>query len=276
MKELEFLKKHINKNPKIKKILEKCNDDFLMKNKSIILAALDSSPVEGYKIHLEVQEDSIAWRYEPNSEETINIEKKKLISSKYLEKLPNGWDDFYLLDLNTSIKWTKDKTRIAKECKTIINNVQKNIIKNQGFWLWGKNDTGKTYLSIALLNSIASKGKTVAFVNVPDLILTLKKQMRDEYSNFSFEKIWEADFLLIDDIGNERITQWFKESVLLPLIDYRANTNKTTIFNSNYKLSKYELKVVESSSNLEGESEINNKIISRIRRVVGNKEIEIG
>ena len=46
-----------------------------------------------------------------------------------------------------------------------------------------------------------------------------------------------AELLIIDDLGNEKITDWSRDSVLYEVLDYRLRNKKTKIIiNSNYTL----------------------------------------
>ncbi|NQX83464.1 MAG: ATP-binding protein [Mycoplasmataceae bacterium] len=241
-----------------------------------ILAALDEENTpKGYKVTIIVNEDMLEWKYTPKSENTIILEKIKKVSSFYKYKLPLDWNNFYLVNLN-NIRWTEDKRTLAIECKKIISLIESGK-KAKGFWLYGISNSGKTYASIALLNMIALKGKSVAFVNISDLVAKTQDSFRNfnAYSGNALEQVKKADVVIIDDLGSERPTPWFKENILLPIIDYRVKADKTTIFTSNSNISKYGNKLKFRSQNPEIEEDTNNKIISRINSLI-TKECKIG
>ncbi len=273
---IDFLKELIEKNEDVKKALQNCNDDFLLKNEPIILAALDDENIkDGYKIKISVVNDFIEWEYVPINSSTIESDLLSDVSSKYKYKLPLDWSQYYLINLN-DLTWTEDKRGMAVVFKSMINNLENNK-KFKGIWLWGYNNSGKTYSSIALLNMVASKGKTVSFVSIPELITNAQNSIGDFNATISndIEMIKKSDVVVIDDLGSERPTPWFKENILLPIIDYRLKSNKTTIFTSNLNIEKYFNKLKARSQNPEAEIETNEKIISRIRSLISS-EIKIG
>jgi primosomal protein DnaI len=48
-----------------------------------------------------------------------------------------------------------------------------------------------------------------------------------------------AELLIIDDLGNEKITDWSRDAVLYDVLDYRLRNKKNKIIiNSNYNLSE--------------------------------------
>ena len=272
-----FLKQEINKNKNIKKILENCSDSFLMKNSSIILASLDQENVpKGYKVIIKIVDDSIEWDYAPDSDDTKIIEEIHKIRKQYSYKLPSDWEKFYLIDLN-DVNWTEDKRELALHSKRIIKSMNSNE-ETKGFWLYGVNNSGKTYGSIALLNMLALKNKTVAFVSLSELVAKTQSSISDPNENYGAinDKIKKADVVILDDLGSERPTPWFKENILLPIIDYRFKANKLTIITSNSDIEKYGRKLKNRSQNPKVESDTNDKIISRLRDLTGNNEIKIG
>ncbi len=274
---LDFLKDEIKKNNDISDVLKNVTDDFLLQNQSIILSALDKTVwPDGYKIKIWInkEENTLEWIYVPDSQDAKKNEKIFYMETKYSYKLPNDWEKYYLIDLN-DVHWTENKREFAAICKKILKNIDENN-DFKGFWLYGITNCGKTFGSIALLNMIASKNKSVSFVNIPDLILKTQDSFKSSENNsdISLEKIIKSDVIVIDDLGSERPTPWFKENILLPIIDYRLKSNKPTIFNSNLNIGKYKNKLKFRSQNPEIEEETNLKIISRINDLI-DEEIQI-
>jgi len=273
---IDFLKEQIAKNKEIKTILKDCDDSFLLENQSIILTALDEENMpEGYKVSIKINGDVVEWEYTPNTKNTEEAKKIYDKSLNYSYKLPIDWKKYYLLDLN-DVNWVESKRQLAKECKVILNCIEKNK-SPKGLWIWGNSNSGKTYACIALLNMIASHGKKVAFVNISELITKTQSAMSDSNNNYSMyiEQIKKANVVVLDDLGSERPTPWFKENVLIPILDYRLKANKTTIINSNLNIDKYINRLKYRSQNPEIEEVNNTKIEFLIKELVGNKEIKI-
>lgn len=272
---LEELKKQINEKEDLKTLFANSSDDFLIENMSIILIALDPLSVkEGYKIELTINEEkNVDWKYVPKSHNALKNSKIENIKSKYNYKLPSDWENFYLINLNDDVTWTKSKKEVATVFKEILKNIDAKK-QQKGYWIHGKFNGGKTYASIALLNMISERGKSVAFVNLPDLISVLQNSFNSDTHHPSIELIKKTDVVVIDDIGSERPTPWFKESVLLPIIDYRSKSNKLTIFTSNKTIDRYGKILAQRSQNPEVEVDTNDKIINRIKNLIV-KEVEL-
>ncbi len=277
---IEKIKEMIKQNKEIYEILQDCSDDFIMHNSSIILAALDTENIKkDHKIIIELDEDgeNLLWTYAPTGQEAIKKEKILNVKRNYTYKLPEDLSNMYLLDINTDVQWSENKRPLSNEFKRMLYADSNNQQFERGIWIHGWANIGKTHSSIALLNKFASKGKTVAFVNVSDL--RAKTQATFNLSPFNnsdnyIEQIRSADVVVLDDLGSERPTPWFKENVLLPIIDFRFKANKLTIFTSNKSLEKYSKWLVFRSQNPESEIDTNNKIISRIKSLI-DKELEV-
>jgi len=121
---------------------------------------------------------------------------------------------------------------------TLINGKEK-----KGLYIYGKTGVGKSYLSICLANRLVDQNKSVAYVNARNTIAILRGYVINDKEAFEslMNKIKNAELLIIDDLGNEKITDWSRDSVLYEVLDYRLrNKLNKIIINSNYNL--YELK----------------------------------
>ncbi len=277
---IEKLKEMIKLNNEVNEVLKDCTDDFLLENASIILAALDEENIKkDHKIALEIDEEDnvLTWRFVPTGENAKKEAEINEIRKHYTYKLPKQLEKLYLIDLN-DVTWSENKRILAAEFKRMIHADNQHQVLEKGIWIHGPNNTGKTFASIGFLNHYAKLGKTVAFVSISDLILKTQNSFNvnsfdNAHSNY-IDDIRVADIIVIDDLGSERPTPWFKENVLLPIIDFRFNSTKLTLFTSNSTVEKYYNKLKTRSQNPEVEIDTNNKIVSRIRSLI-NKEVEV-
>lgn len=273
---LKEIKEAIKQNTEIKKALQGCSDDFILEHASLIYKALaDEEVFDGYKIKIWVEDNQLLWEYAPVSEKTIKETKIKRIASKYTFKLSIDQEKLYLTDLN-DIKWTKDKAAVANKIKRMFKELEeKKEVK--GFWLFGPHNSGKSFMMLPMLNMIADMGIKVAYVPVNELIVktqgTFQNGSESQYDVLN--SINDAKVLVIDDLGVERSTPWFKENILLPILDHRAMAGKVTIFASNVSIDAYGARLKHRSQSPETEEVTNDKIIARIRHLV-DEEIEIG
>lgn len=104
-----------------------------------------------------------------------------------------------------------------------------NVDSEKGLYLYGSPGVGKTYLMIALCNTLVASGKTVAFVNVPEFISDNKSMI----NRVDMDMIKNADFAVFDDIGQESVTNVTRDEILFPLLNARMLNHKATCFTSN-------------------------------------------
>jgi DNA replication protein DnaC len=141
--------------------------------------------------------------------------------------------------------------RIQKDINTLpfpkIDTIQSSFVS-------GKIGSGKTLYAVFMMltylknNFIhADWGKTAEFISIPDFLLKLKmcfnfnlKNDKEEKNLSEFEiisKYKNLDFLVFDDFGAEKTTEWALQTLYL-IINHRYENEKITIFTSNFTLSE--------------------------------------
>ena len=120
-------------------------------------------------------------------------------------------------------------------------NVEKKEYPHSDLLLSGSVGSGKTYQAIQYMKQHYwdSYNKSSYFIPFSLLLYQIKKgfdlKQYDEDGKGILEKIWEKDFLIIDDLGAERLTEWsFSEFYLL--LDQRINRCKQTIITTNLNM----------------------------------------
>lgn len=102
----------------------------------------------------------------------------------------------------------------------------------------GKYGTGKTHLAAAIAIYLLNKGIPVIIGTTIKLLGKLKQTYNDEIRE-SEEQILdlysEADLLIIDDLGKERVNEWVLEK-LYYIINNRYENNLPTIVTTNYEI----------------------------------------
>jgi DNA replication protein DnaC len=104
--------------------------------------------------------------------------------------------------------------------------------------LTGPYGCGKTHLAAAIANARQSRGETVLFVTVPDLL----DHLRATFSPSSlvpydqrFNEIKRAPLLVLDDLGTESATPWAREK-LYQLFNHRYNACLPTVITTAYQI----------------------------------------
>lgn len=118
-----------------------------------------------------------------------------------------------------------------------------------GYFMQGKNGIGKTFLTVAFANRHFDKTKEKSlFVFWPDFIE--KSKRFNENNGHYINKVKYAKRLIIDDLGQESISQWSRDDILNSIIAFRLEKGLFTAITSNYSkkelLGLYTLKPTES------------------------------
>ncbi len=166
---------------------------------------------------------------------------------------------------NASIKdLYKDKNRIEiiKKMKSYIDNYFTN--KEKAIYLHGSFGSGKTYIIASLFNELAKKNVKSIVIHLPDFLRGLKDAFATDYSE-RYDIIKKVPLLLIDDIGAEYLTNWSRDEVLEPLLQYRMDNNLATFFTSNFTIEELEKHLAVSSNSVDRVKA--RRIIERIKQL---------
>ncbi len=168
-------------------------------------------------------------------------------------------DDVYMND--------KKRAEVIEYLQKFIKDYQKDK-KMNGLYLNGSFGSGKTYLISATFNELAKKGYRSAIVFWPEFLLELKSSFETDFKE-KYDYIKTVPLLLIDDIGAENVTEWCRDDILCPLIQYRMENHLKTFFTSNLTLEE----LTEHFSVTKGGA--NNvkakRIIERVRQLTEDK-----
>ena len=107
-------------------------------------------------------------------------------------------------------------------------------------------------------------------VYYPELLRSLKSSFGTNYEE-KFTKLKTVPLLLLDDIGAENTTNWSRDEVLAPLLQYRMEEHLATFFTSN--LTKEELEITLSSTNNGVDKIKSRRIIERINQLTVDLEL---
>jgi len=135
----------------------------------------------------------------------------------------------------------------------------------KGLYIYGDFGVGKTYLTSALCNELAYKEKTSCFVNCLRFADYARKMIisdPEELQN-TIKKMTTCYCLVIDDIGADAVSAYWRDEVLFMILNERMNNNKITVFTSNYSLEGL-LQHYSSDKNKKSETVQAKRLLDRI------------
>lgn len=126
-------------------------------------------------------------------------------------------------------------------CYNYVVEWKKNLKCGYGIYLYGDTGVGKTHLTACMGNALLSNGVPVMFTSFVEISNRLLKSFSTNESEDDFlNKIMNVEFLVIDDIGAERIKtkngDTFMQDKIYYIIDSRYKKQLPTIYSSNYSL----------------------------------------
>lgn len=117
---------------------------------------------------------------------------------------------------------------------TIVKNSVKGIpvedtespLFTKGLFLFGLPGRGKTYIMHAIANTIRKCGREAEVDVWQEVLLDTKNSFSEKYN--PIQKFRNKDYILLDDIGLEKDSDWSQE--MLFMVINRAELNGTTLF----------------------------------------------
>jgi len=106
--------------------------------------------------------------------------------------------------------------------------------KGIGLLLVGEQGVGKTYIASALLKLLYEVFKVRGyFADTKELSIRLRESFSENGGSQLVEFLAKVPLLVLDDLGNEVLSDWYRE-ILVSLISRRYNERKVTFITTNY------------------------------------------
>jgi len=272
-------------NKDFKKFVDglKCSDELLMKYTSNLEDAyLECKNCPSCKSLNNCKNKVVGYRYTPKATEKI-ITFEYVACDKKIKELQELEANAYknnleLFDISEDIKnasfknvYKDDKARlpIIKYFKEFIDKYNASE-KPKGIYLHGSFGSGKTYLIAALFNELAKKDIKSILVYYPEFLRKLKSTFNTSYDE-RFEEIKNIPLLLLDDIGAENCSNWSRDEVLGPLLQYRMDNHLSTFFTSNLTLEELEKELSVTTSGVDKLKA--RRILERIKQLTIDLEL---
>ena len=117
-------------------------------------------------------------------------------------------------------------------CKSYVKNFD--LETSEGIQMLGNTGVGKSSLMACVCNSLIRKGYNCLFTTLSSLLSDFVQYSGEHYGSISPKLNWllKYDFIVLDDIGRESITDKRKE-ILFQIIDSLYNEEKIIAFTAN-------------------------------------------
>jgi DNA replication protein DnaC len=101
-------------------------------------------------------------------------------------------------------------------------------------WLFvcGPCGAGKSHLAAAIANTVAMRGRGVAYASVPDLLRFVRRGFGDGAADERLDALIQIAVLILDDLGAEYLTAWAAEQLFV-LLNARYLAERATVLTSN-------------------------------------------
>lgn len=208
--------------------------------------------VEGEKIHLSYMKCQKMLVAEKQKEQ------QKLIQSLYMPKeiLEATYDD---------IEFESGRSQAIREMSYFIDKIPEGLPK-KGLYFTGPFGVGKTYLLGALANKLKEYGLSSMLIYMPEFVREIRDSFKDDSVNQKVNFFKKADILMLDDIGAETQSAWFRDEILGSILQYRMMERLPVFFTSNYTLVQLEEQLAKTTR-----GDVNNvkagRIVERIKQV---------
>ena len=160
---------------------------------------------------------------------------------------------------------TPERQDVIGELLKFINSYKPNSTEYQkGLYLAGPFGVGKTYMMGALANELSENGVETTLVNVPTYSAEIKQAIATNTVEAKLVSIKNTPILVLDDIGAEMNSAWFRDEVLMVILQHRMLQELPTFFTSNFTIEQLEAHFAHSNK---GDQELlkAKRLIERIR-----------
>ena len=102
-----------------------------------------------------------------------------------------------------------------------------------GLYLFSSFSKGKTYTLACIANELRKNNINSLLIYFPDLVVDLKNAIGTPRFEELVNMLKSIDVLMLDDLGSEKMTDWLRDEILGPVINYRLMEGKSIFISSN-------------------------------------------
>lgn len=189
-------------------------------------------------------------------------ELERTIALNYLIRdFPNSYLSLTIDDIDTS--YSMERSELERAIfETDIEDVQ----TSDGIFVYGPSGCGKSYPLIALCNEFVRENKKCSYVETRNFLESLKNTLNNKEEYFALmNKVKDVDVLVLDNLGDEKISEWTRDDIISGILDYRIKNDLLTYITSSYTLDELVSLYDVSKTNGDVGKIKANKFIERIK-----------
>ncbi len=224
---LEEMKKIIQQDPETKNLM--IPDVDIYKVFQYLMLRDQKAMKDGYEPVLRT-DPYIEIVYRPTKEKAVEIKRRRIRENLKFYESEVYIQDASLVEFDV---FNDERENAFEHAKNFVEQYRKDHYV-KGLFIYGMNATGKSYLLSAIAHALAEKGSTVLFVYMPDLARSIKQGMNEGNLEERINMLKQADILMMDDLGGENMTTWFRDEILVPILQYRLSAKLPVFMSSNY------------------------------------------
>ncbi|SEO82127.1 primosomal protein DnaI [Amphibacillus marinus] len=216
----------------------------------------------GYKPIIHIEDANIHITYEKckyTKVKEIQAQRSALIKSLYMPK------DILKASMENIDSRSSERHQAIEEMVNYLSQVD-NELPSQGLYFYGPFGVGKTYFLGAIANKLADRNISSMLIYMPEFVREIKSSFKDDSVGEKVDQFKKVPVLMIDDIGAESISAWFRDEVLGSILQYRMMEGLPVFFSSNYSLEQLE-KHLSMTTRGDIEELKAGRIVERIRQV---------
>ena len=225
------MRRIIEQDPETKDL--NISDADLFRVYQYIVARDQNTVIDGYRPKL-IKEPYIEIVYVPTKEKQEEIRQKNI--RKHLKFFDT---EVYIQNATLEgFKVFNDERQKGYDLALdfILKYKKKKIEK--GLYVYGQYGTGKSYLLSAIAKELALMNVTVLFVYMPDLVRTIKQGIQQGNLEQRINELKQVPILMLDDLGGENMSPWFRDEVFVPILQYRLSAHLPVFISSNFEAIK--------------------------------------
>lgn len=218
--------------------------------------------IPGYSPNLIISDHHIEVEYIPTKELLAKQKQIELNRRFKIISLPKNVRKANLDDYFTN----NDDRRVAllKSLEFIEKYTANKNEFCKGLYLCGSFGVGKTYLLAGVANRLAQKGVQVTLIHMPSFAVEMKGSISKNSTLQKIDEIKKVPVLMMDDIGADQMSSWFRDDILGVILQYRMQEGLPTFFSSNFTMEQLQENYLTINSRGEAEPMKAMRIMERI------------